>query len=554
MSLLQKDAGPPSEPSQALSLDAAFFGASPVPRLRWLVRLRWVALCAVIAGLGVAALLRLPFVSAPPVIAAVAVGAIYNLWFTLRLSRAGARPFPFELQLHAVADVGALTLLLLSCGGIRNPICMFYGFHVVLGAMLGFIPGALLSACVGGCGVLLVVLAERAGLLLSAPLTDPPLWLFAAASSLNILSLGYFALGALRILRQEQDRAVRSSRLLLTGLDTLHVGMELVGPDGRLLLRNRQAEAIHPCPDGRWRPPPGLPEDLGRPGAGGGGPYRFAHADPERGEPRIYEIVPLSGWDARLLAFLYVDRTESTVDEQRAIMMERLASLGRAMQSVAHELNTPLSSIQTLAVDLSHGEHGPDEAESISLIIDEARRCGEITRELLASARPQEAQPSLRVHTLLRDVVRRAVRLTYGKSGLAGVTLGGDLMASCVTDSDRLLQILVNLLQNARDASGAAAAVQVTLSQGAAGAVIEVRDHGPGLPEAVRGRLFTPFLTTKPPGQGTGLGLYTCARLARQLEAELTIADAPGGGVVARLVLPCSPIAPKIGAEEAPPA
>jgi signal transduction histidine kinase len=544
--------------SLAPALDAAFFGASPVLRLRWLVRLRWVALGAVIVGLCVAALLRLPFVSAPPVIAAVAVGAIYNLWFTLRLQRAGARPFPFELQLHAVADVGALTLLLLSCGGIRNPICMFYGFHVVLGAMLGFIPGALLSAGVGGCGVLLVALAERAGLLLSPPLTAPPPWLFVAAASLNILGLGYFALGALRILRQEQDRAVRSSRLLLTGLDTLHVGMELVGPDGRLLLRNRQAEAIHPCPDGQWRPPPGLPEDLGRPGRPESerpGPYRFAHADPERGEPRIYEIVPLSGWDARLLAFLYVDRTESTVDEQRAIMLERLASLGRAMQSVAHELNTPLSSIQTLAVDLSHGEHGPDEAESISLIIDEARRCGEITREILASARPQEAQRSLRVHTLLRDVVRRAVRLTYGsKSGLTGVTVTGDLNASCVTDSDRLLQILVNLLQNARDASAAAAGdrgVQVTLSQGPAGAAVEVRDHGPGLPAEVRARLFTPFLTTKPPGQGTGLGLYTCARIARQLEAELTIADAPSGGVVARLVLPCSSNASKIGAEEA---
>src|SRR5438067_9520153 len=130
--------------------DPAFF-PSPLPRLRWLVQLRWLALSAVFLGLCVAWAAPLPWVSAPPIAAALLVGVLYNLWFAARLRRRAIAEQPAgrrELRLHAVADVGALTLLLLASGGLRNPVCMFYGFHVVLGAMLGFAPGALVSAAV----------------------------------------------------------------------------------------------------------------------------------------------------------------------------------------------------------------------------------------------------------------------------------------------------------------------------------------------------------------------------------------------------------------------
>ena len=190
--------------------------------------------------------------------------------------------------------------------------------------------------------------------------------------------------------------------------------------------------------------------------------------------------------------------------------------------------------IQTLAVDLSHAQPGPDAAESIALIASEARRCREISRELLSTARLGSHSP---VRTVLADVVRRAARLAYGRqTGRGRVLLQGELEVACVTDGDRLLQILVNLLQNASDASDEP--VEVTVTKQGEHAVLAVRDHGPGLPEEVRRRLFTPFVTTKPPGKGTGLGLYTCARLAQQLRARLTVENDPDGGVLARLVLP----------------
>ncbi len=444
-----------------------------------------------------------------------------------------------ELELQVLADVVALTVVLLASGGVRNPVCMFYGFHVVIGAMLGYFRGALLAAAMGLCGVGLLVACELGGQLLSPPLLSPPLWLMVGAAVLMVCCLAYFALGVLRFVEREQGRALRNYDLLLAALDTLQVGLELVAPDGRLLLANRRAATLHPCPDGQWSMPQGLastdPEPADAADPTGKEPRRRRLAHTERGETRLYELLALAGWEADgVRAFIYVDRTEGTVNEQRAIMLEQLASLGRAMQQVAHELNTPLASIQTLAVDLAHAQPGPDTDESIALIASEARRCREISRELLSTARLGEHSP---VRTVLADVVRRAARLAYGRqTGRGRVLLQGELEVACVTDGDRLLQILVNLLQNASDASDEP--VEVTVTAQRDHAVLLVRDHGPGLPEEVRRRLFVPFVSTKPPGKGTGLGLYTCARLAQQLRAELTIENDAGGGVLARLVLP----------------
>jgi signal transduction histidine kinase len=388
-------------------------------------------------------------------------------------------------------------------------------------------------------GVGLLVALELGGLLLSPPLLSPPLWLTAGAAVVMVCCLAYFALGVLRFVEREQGRALRNYDLLLAALDTLQVGLELVAPDGRLLLANRRAATLHPCPEGQWSMPEGLasadPEPADPADATDHEPRRRRLAHTERGETRLYELLALAGWEADgVRAFIYVDRTEGTVNEQRAIMLEQLASLGRAMQQVAHELNTPLASIQTLAVDLAHAQPGPDTDESIALIASEARRCREISRELLSTARLGEHSP---VRTVLADVVRRAARLAYGRqTGRGRVLLQGELEVECVTDGDRLLQILVNLLQNASDASDEP--VEVTVTAERDHAVLAVRDHGPGLPEEVRRQLFVPFVSTKPPGKGTGLGLYTCARLAQQLRAELTIENDAGGGVLARLVLP----------------
>lgn len=517
---------------------SSFFVVPKADRLRWLIYLRWLALSAVAAGLLLAWWLRFPWVALRPVAVALACGVLYNLAFFSRQKRltpsldSELAAIDRELARHVLADVGALTILLLASGGLRNPICMFYGFHVVLGAMLGDRGGAILAAGVATVGIATLVAAEHLGLLFSAPLLSPPLWLCGIVAVLAILSLAYFSLSVLGFVEREQGRALHNYQLLLSALDRLQVGLQLVGVDGRLLLSNPRATQIHPCLSGRFSLPAALALSLGKTALPSGVPHRFAHT--QAGESQIIEILQLGGDTPHApRAYLYADRTEAAVDEQRAMMLERLASLGRVMQEVAHELNTPLASIQTLAVDLSHAIHSPDAAESVSLIVDEARRCQSISRELLATARPGPPSP---VSTVLFEVIKRARRLVYGRRRDT-VTLHGDPLLACVTDADRLLQVLVNLLQNASDASDNP--VVVTVSSPAPRIVeITVLDHGPGLTPEVEQKLFVPFVSTKPPGQGTGLGLYTCARLAQALHAELQIRNHPGAGVCASLRLP----------------
>ena len=130
----------------------------------------------------------------------------------------------------------------------------------------------------------------------------------------------------------------------------------------------------------------------------------------------------------------------------------------------------------------------------------------------------------------------------------AGVRDGGpDLAVSdsvadlaVVADPDRLLQVLVNLLQNALDANREAGSNRVWVSAERRGSVVEiiVEDEGAGIDPEIEGRLFEPFATTKPPGEGTGLGLYASYMLVQTMGGDLTIENRDQGGASARVRLP----------------
>jgi len=107
-------------------------------------------------------------------------------------------------------------------------------------------------------------------------------------------------------------------------------------------------------------------------------------------------------------------------------------------------------------------------------------------------------------------------------------------------DSDRLLQVLVNLLQNAVDSNREAGGQVVWVSSERRGSVVEiiVEDEGIGIHPKIEGRLFEPFATTKPPGEGTGLGLYASYMLVQSMGGDLTIENRDQRGASARVRLP----------------
>lgn len=112
-------------------------------------------------------------------------------------------------------------------------------------------------------------------------------------------------------------------------------------------------------------------------------------------------------------------------------------------------------------------------------------------------------------------------------------------------DAGQLQQVLMNLIGNARQAieqQGRGGTIRLsTRSVDENRAVLEVRDDGPGVPEAIRARIFDPFFTTKPAGIGTGLGLAIVLSIVREHGGQVKVASPPGGGAVFTLEFPAAP-------------
>ncbi|MEM9067873.1 MAG: ATP-binding protein [Myxococcota bacterium] len=537
-------------------------------RLHWLIRMRWVAM------LGAMVATLLGFVGVLPSMAwgislgAAGFGLAYNyyLWSSLRRGEPSGRRAAIW---QALIDLVLLTVLLWSAGGIDCPFLGFYIFHVALIAILGGPRWTLIASVAAFAGASLLAL-PKVFPALEVGVWDPvaPFDVLAqvVAFVVTVSGAAYIVTHAVNELR-DRERALKSARdqaaleyqLLSNTLDELEAGLEVVAGDGTVLWRNKRAEELapmHPGPNwecpGEHRPCERDVEDdcpVARARAiGESGRCRFAARID--GRERVYEMLvfPIDESDpSSSVMNLYVDRTQATLAERQLMLAERLASLGRVAQGVAHELNTPLATIATLAADMRRAlvdvdadqEVVDDIDESATLIRDETRRLGRITQALLAGGDLVRARIDGPVP--LSAAVERA-RAIVSAGARKRIPIDVDKMSELhvSADNDRLVQVLVNLLQNAVDATleHEGASVQVRAFSEVDEVVVEVVDDGPGVSDDIRQRLFEPFATTKPPGEGTGLGLYTSYMLIQAMGGQLSLDDGSERGAVARVRLP----------------
>lgn len=213
---------------------------------------------------------------------------------------------------------------------------------------------------------------------------------------------------------------------------------------------------------------------------------------------------------------------------------EQARDLTALSGELAHELKNPLTSIKglagLLALDLKSGKP----AERLSTLRREVERMQGILEEFLTFSRPLVplSLESVALHFLCQDVAA----LHEGTLQNNGLHLKVEGTAQVQGDPRKLRQILINLVQNAVEASPAGGLILLRVSESATQGEVQVEDQGPGIRPGWEERIFEAGVTTKT--RGSGLGLTIARALARQHGGELALENAPGAGCRARIQLP----------------
>jgi two-component system sensor histidine kinase RegB len=237
------------------------------------------------------------------------------------------------------------------------------------------------------------------------------------------------------------------------------------------------------------------------------------------------------------IAAAFRERQAALAQAQReAARAERLASLTTLAAGAAHELATPLGSIAVAATELE-ALIGVDPAQAqieARLIREQVTRCKHILQRLGARAGSEPGE--LPRHTTGGEAFER-VRQELGARS-ARLETHGDPALAFEAPPESLAAVLTNLVSNALQASPPGATVTLSLDQQGERVRFTTSDRGSGIDPALLPRLGEPFLTTKAPGEGLGLGLFLAFRFSSSCGGRLDIESAPGNGTRVHLELP----------------
>jgi signal transduction histidine kinase len=291
------------------------------------------------------------------------------------------------------------------------------------------------------------------------------------------------------------------------------------------------------------------------------------------GRPEAPKPTPWDDEDARLLTGTFHSLTVSLDRFQReAAQRERLSSLGRLSTVIAHEIRNPLMIIKGSLRSLRRGIATPAEVAGVAADIEgEVTRLNRVVNDVLDYAKPIAlTYDAVEIDRLVRDAAQAVVA---GQAGPPDVVVEAPEGVTGTTDADRLRQVVINLVSNARDAVLARGDGVAPASADDAGAPIgvpppvhvrahlldddhveiAVADRGVGMSDVEVARMFEPFFTTK--RRGSGIGLAIARNIVDGLGGRIDVDSQPGAGTTIRLTLPRSrPAPPSADAPSHPPA
>jgi PAS domain S-box-containing protein len=343
-----------------------------------------------------------------------------------------------------------------------------------------------------------------------------------------------------------------------TAFDALSEGMAVVDDQGRVRRANRSLAAMLGTSI-----PSVIGRDLGAsllgPSAGSALVDLLAAARQDaRVQPLVLRSAPLgrtlrvnaapipSPSQEQSVVVLVEDVTDQQALEAQLIQSEKLAAVGQLVSGVAHELNNPLTSIAGLSEFLlEQKEVGSKDRGHLRVIHEQAERAGRIVKNLLTFARKGPVEQGVgRVE--LNEVIQRTLTLVAYDTKFKGVTIEKSLatVPEVLGDHHALQQVVLNLLNNA-----AQAVAEIDPGRGGERLIhistwfddrvhLRIADSGPGIPDEVLTQLFTPFFTTKQPGQGTGLGLSITYSIVEAHGGRITVERPAQGGAAFLVDLP----------------
>ncbi|MBW2306808.1 MAG: PAS domain S-box protein [Deltaproteobacteria bacterium] len=275
--------------------------------------------------------------------------------------------------------------------------------------------------------------------------------------------------------------------------------------------------------------------------------YKQVYLKKKNGEIFLAEITPIHVKNSKgeKIGYLGIirDISEQKRMQEQLIQSEKLAALGMMVSGVAHELNNPLTGIQGYSEYLlsKKSEISEKVLQDVQVIHQEARRAADIVRNLLTFARQQESKETLlNLNSIIRSVMElQAFHLSRGNIEVV-LNLDEDI-PSMVGDFNQLQQVLLNILNNAREAISETKERGTIIIQSRYEwpfARIEIQDDGPGIREGIKNRIFDPFFTTKPVGKGTGLGLSIAFGIIKEHGGNIYADSEPGKGATFVIELP----------------
>ncbi len=222
---------------------------------------------------------------------------------------------------------------------------------------------------------------------------------------------------------------------------------------------------------------------------------------------------------------------------ERLCREQRLATIGQLAAGLAHSLNTPLGNIVGYAQLSRRQLDDPEQHKRMTVIEKQATVCAGIVRNLLTVAHQPDPVGQAVDLAELSEAIAQLVRPLLRDRGVAEITIAGANPCPAWADPATFEQVLFNLFSNAAQAG--AHRLRLALTAGTDEATLHFEDDGPGIPETLHESLFEPFVTTKPAGEGTGLGLYICRSLLESMRGSISLLASRPGHTQFELRLPC---------------